>query len=254
MKRRPRQTCNLSESIHQQLNMYALAASAAGVGMLALAPPAAGEIVFTKVHKTIPYNHGALFFDMKNDGVHDFALSGQLSTTTSGKFAKLNVYAARRGNDVWSAQSRGHLCAAAVPKGKFIGPTRKFSPNELVMFFISTRFGTGSVYGPWIGVPLSYLGLKIEINGKAHYGWARVNFLAHSTVLTGYAYETIAGKAIKAGQTIESGDLTHPDFDPDESLTSPIPDRPQPASLGMLAFGAQGLTLWRRKEPVVTTQ
>jgi hypothetical protein len=31
-------------------------------------------------------------------------------------------------------------------------------------------------------------------------------------------------------------------------LTNPIPDIPQPASLGILALGAQGVPLWRRKE------
>ena len=31
---RPRKTANLSESIHQQLNRYAFAATAAGVGVL----------------------------------------------------------------------------------------------------------------------------------------------------------------------------------------------------------------------------
>jgi len=39
MKPRPRKTANLSESIHQQLSMYALAASAAGVGALCFAKP-----------------------------------------------------------------------------------------------------------------------------------------------------------------------------------------------------------------------
>ena len=213
--------------------------------MLALASPAAGKVVYTKVHKTIPYNHGALFFDPSNDGVHDFALSGQLSTTTSGKFAKLNVYAAHRGNGVWSVQSRGHHCAAAVPKGKFIGPARKFSPNKLVMFLINTRFGTGSTYGPWIGVPYSYLGLEIEISGKRHYGWARVNFLAHTTVLTGYAYETIPGKAIIAGSTKGPEDGNIEQEDAAAVLAAP---RPQPASLGLLAQGAAGLVAWRRKD------
>jgi hypothetical protein len=35
---RPRKTLKLSESIHHQLNAYALAATTAGVGMLALIP------------------------------------------------------------------------------------------------------------------------------------------------------------------------------------------------------------------------
>jgi hypothetical protein len=43
----PRKTANFSRSIHQQLNMYALAAGAAGVGVLALAQPAEAKIVYT---------------------------------------------------------------------------------------------------------------------------------------------------------------------------------------------------------------
>jgi hypothetical protein len=44
------------------------------------------------------------------------------------------------------------------------------------------------------------------------------------------------------------------DFGPGASLTGPIPDTPQPASLGMLALGAQGFPLWRRKESVAETR
>jgi hypothetical protein len=47
MKPRPRKTANLSESAHQQLKMYAFAATAAGVGVLALAKPAQGKIIYT---------------------------------------------------------------------------------------------------------------------------------------------------------------------------------------------------------------
>lgn len=39
MKRRARVPSHLPESLHKRLNAYALAASAAGVGMLALTPP-----------------------------------------------------------------------------------------------------------------------------------------------------------------------------------------------------------------------
>src|ERR1700678_1350243 len=50
----PRKTAsNLSESMHQQLSTYALAASAAGVGILALAQPAEAKIVYTKTHLVI---------------------------------------------------------------------------------------------------------------------------------------------------------------------------------------------------------
>jgi hypothetical protein len=41
---------------------------------------------------------------------------------------------------------------------------------------------------------------------------------------------------------------------PDASLTNSVPDTPQPASLGMLALGAQGVPLWRRRELLGATQ
>ena len=45
----PRRTADLSDSIHHRLNMYALAASAAGAGMLALTPPAEGKVESTVI-------------------------------------------------------------------------------------------------------------------------------------------------------------------------------------------------------------
>jgi len=58
MKRspRPRKTAELPRSLHQQLNSYALAASAAGVGVLVLAQPAEAKIIYTKAHPLIPPN------------------------------------------------------------------------------------------------------------------------------------------------------------------------------------------------------
>jgi hypothetical protein len=56
MKRSPRPDrlpSNLSESIHQQLNMYALAAGAAGAGILALVRPADARIIYTSAHVRI---------------------------------------------------------------------------------------------------------------------------------------------------------------------------------------------------------
>jgi hypothetical protein len=40
----PRKTANLSESVHQRLNMYTLAAGAAGVSLLRLTPPCDAKI------------------------------------------------------------------------------------------------------------------------------------------------------------------------------------------------------------------
>jgi hypothetical protein len=101
--------------------------------------------------------------------------------------------------------------------------------------------------------------LKFSAKGKVHFGWAR--FVTHSrprptAELTGSAYETIPNKPIITGKTKGPDDnsVEQPnDPGPGASLTNPFPDKPQPASLGALAMGAPGLSIWRRKESLAAT-
>jgi hypothetical protein len=50
MIRPARVPSQLPESLHQRVNAYALAAGAAGVGMLVLTMPAEGKIIYTPAH------------------------------------------------------------------------------------------------------------------------------------------------------------------------------------------------------------
>jgi hypothetical protein len=75
MKRSSRPTktpANLSETVHQRLNMYALAAGASGVGLLALAPRADAKIIYTPAHAKV---NRLLPIDLNHDGVVDFYLN-----------------------------------------------------------------------------------------------------------------------------------------------------------------------------------
>ena len=100
--------------------------------------------------------------------------------------------------------------------------------------------------GRWVNVRDRYLGLKFKINGKFHYDWARLNVkvlkgkFKITATLTGYAYETIPGKAIIAGATKGPDDA--------ETAASLHSHTPEPAALGMLALGAPWLSIWRREE------
>jgi hypothetical protein len=105
----------------------------------------------------------------------------------------------------------------------------------------------------WQNVKNRYLGVKFLIKGKTHYGWVRLNVkhtppIGIDAVITGYAYETIAGKPIIAGKTKGPDQRNQEGSSTGASAMSPIPD--QPASLGVLALGAQAVPLWRRKESV----
>jgi hypothetical protein len=63
---------------------------------------------------------------------------------------------------------------------------------------------------------------------------------AVTAVLTGYAYETIPNKTIVAGQT------KGPD-EANRSEPATTISNPESATLGVLAMGADGLSVWRRE-------
>jgi hypothetical protein len=250
----PRKTPSvLSDSIHQQLNMYALAASAAGVSALCLAQPSEAKIIYTHAHiRMLPSSAFAL--DLNHDKIPDVGFSNTFFATDFMSHADLVV--GGYGNQVLVA----NFCAAGLPAGKNIGPHGHFGKTIYAYemgYFLSTFFPRKpnlTTRCPWADQKTHYLGVKFHIKGKVHFGWVRVkvsfvSFQGMTASLTGYAYETIVGKAIKAGQTKEAADdPANEDFGPNASLSSPIPDKPQPVSLGMLALGAQGVPLWRRKE------
>jgi hypothetical protein len=221
-----------------RLSMYALAASAVGVGVLALAPPAEGKIVYTKTNKTIGSN-ATLHLDLNRDGVADFDLKNTLSTSTAGgQFAQLSALADRKQNAVWGHTVPFHAYASALPANVRIGSKGQFmSAGAKGLMAASSesgeRPGNFTCTGPWANVTNRFLGLKFAIQGKEHFGWARLNVsCSNATVtgtLTGYAYETVANRPILTGKergTYAADDLTV------------TPDRP--VTLGRLAQGSKG--------------
>jgi len=248
----PSKPDNLRDSLHQHLHMYALAASAAGVSVLAMAQPGEAEIIYTPVQVTIgPGQHYDL--DLNQDGIVDFTIKNHFHNTTSGDAASLFVLSKAHNAVAGHIANYGFPWAYALRSGMRITKAeRHFTPDRATMlwsnFFLTTTFRGGS----WLGysnrgVSNRYLGLKFKIDGKVHYGWAQLSVQAYqqqiTATLTGYAYETVPNKAIKAGA--EQGT--------DESIEQPSPaalTKPaqKPATLGMLALGSRALSTWRRKE------
>jgi|ERR1700733_14596864 len=251
MKPRPHKTVNLSESIYQQLNMYALAAGAAGAGLLTLLPSAEGKIVYTPANLPLMNQH-QVFFDLNHDGMNDFFFYGQSTSRRSISvfFFRLTVSPAQQGDAIWEVESNQHAsCAAALPRGTQVGPKRPFQANRAVLLDWSGGPNGGTAYCPWTGkTGTAYLGLKFSIKGQTHFGWARIktsSIFPYNVHLTGYAYETIADKPIIAGRTKGPEDIVE---DPDAVLG--VPTTPKPATLGLLAIGSPGLSIWRREQSV----
>jgi hypothetical protein len=238
MKRpsRPRTTAELSKSLHRQLNSYAFAATAAGVGMLALAQPAAAEIIYTPTNVDLDGNYA---LDLNHDGITDFHLACGHSLF-SQHVSLLLVYE-HNTNRFLGSKGKLHVpddLAAGFVIGAWARSrfSNRNSSGIMAEIATSTNMRTGYV-GLWAnggkGVKNRYLGLKFKINGEFHYGWARLNVsfphgsIRLKAVLTGYAYETIPGKAIVAGKT----------KGPDVVV--------EPATLGHLAAGASAIPAWR---------
>jgi hypothetical protein len=218
----PRTPSTLSDSVHHRLNLYALAASAAGAGALVFSQPATAEIIYTPTAVSVGPNVTVLF------EAGAFGITNELGQHYSSRTVNSGVGAkgAIAGNSVSRGSKYGRMYLAyALAKGARIGPKQPFVGNPGMAF---TTY-QGNRWGAWQKVNEAYLGIRFSISGETHYGWARVS-LNHrlgyywAVTLTGYAYETIAGKPIIAGKT----------KGPDVITMQP---NIAPGSLGTLALG-----------------
>jgi len=248
MKRAPRTrktSANLSESISRQLNMYALAAGAAGVGLLALAQPSEAKIVYTATHHVIGPNH-SYRLDLNHDGTTDFTLNNSAYCGTDLCNFNLSLKPANRNRAIGYVDGFQRPWESALMGGVRIGPSDTFKEGRGGMVEV-IYFSYAYVVGPWANTKDRCLGLMFVINGETHYGWARLNVKVQKTAiiatLSGYAYETIPNKSIVAGKETGTDDANLEQSD-SATLTAPIS---QPASLGLLAMGAHGLSIWRRE-------
>ena len=223
-----RQADLLRESCGQRLRAYSVTA-AVGAGMLAIAQPAVAGIIFTPVNIVVEPN-SSVFLDLNHDGVNDFALSHFENSLADGA---MMVKGLPTGNAAlgYSTFQFGfqHFVASRLAAGARIGSGQSFRKSAIlgqVVCCFSSRF-----YGPWALGGGGFLGLRFEIDGQTHYGWAELavafsfGLPRYTETLQGYAYDTVAGQPILAG----------------EGRT------PEPGTLGLLALGSLGIGLWRRR-------
>ena len=241
-----RETAKLSESVHRQLDMYAIAATAAGVGLVAFAPSAEAKIVYTPAHITLPKST-PYPLDLNHDGVNDISFNWSSSADARGVWVS-----AFQGNAV-VGYTDGLRFAAALKREIHVGPRKKFVDGKLIFLWEATNSGGYTQSGgQWKYAHKHYLGVKFSINGNTHYGWVRINLSfccnTFETVITGYAYETVPDRPIIT-ERIKGPD----DSGRNVSVNPATRGTPalHPGALGMLAIGSPGLSIWRRKESVV---
>jgi len=201
-----------------------------------MSQPAGASIVYTPTNQKITQT---TVLDLNNDGTNDFAFQ-----TLCTYFRSLSHAALTIGPEVVGNQIRGRdPKVAALAAGVSVGSNGPFKSDIYLMGADRTNFYSGQ-WAPIGGsVRNRYVALKFLISGQIHFGWARLNVKIRSArttcvqaVLTGYAYETVAGKSIITGKTSATDDLASA----------------EPTTLGRLALGAPGLLAWRRRQRDVT--
>ncbi|MGB2603457.1 MAG: hypothetical protein WBC78_07675 [Candidatus Sulfotelmatobacter sp.] len=269
--RRPVRT-TLSETLDHRLKMYSIAAAAAGVSVLALAQPADAEVEITWAN--IPVNTGAsIAIDINHDGIPDFQFSLPQRTYTGlppfshgVPLSSTLKVAPLTGGAVFLGPKPAGYYAAALQRLARIGPLGHFSTkgggvaiehdNVEYVYVGSGAFGTYRTYrGNWVAelpnrsLPNRYLGVKFLIDGQTHYGWVRLKVTSGDSdtgigaEILAYAYETEPDKPIVARIPQDLPDDT--EAEPEIKQESQSFGGP---SLGILALGADALSLWRRDE------
>jgi hypothetical protein len=265
MSIQPTNSANKASSNHlnRQVAQYSIAAAVAGVSMLALTAPAAGEVVITR--KTIPIPLTAIDMphpvkiSMANNGVDNFTFHLTNSPPNVGRSSSFNslalVGATSNAADVYE----GYF-VAPLPRGAKIGASAGFTAFESAVEQSLAGVSGRGLRGYWGGNPKDhYVGVRFSIGGQTHYGWIRLTVTtdpnphgpAMSATITGYAYETVPNKTILAGT---AGIAAATAEKPTAAVQVPQNLRTQSGpSLGMLAWGADGLPLWRREETSTST-
>jgi hypothetical protein len=238
--------------IHQRLNGYMLAASAAGVAMLACSLPAEGSPVCRQIGFTI-LGTGTFAFNPAGGPVAPFNVAQTFSSpSTHPTFAGGRLFLTPNFPRAETVTAENDL-PADLPEGASIGPRGNFGGGKSYgLLFSSTRSRHRGNLTPGT----NYLGYRFLISGKIHYGWVRITESGFQFGDGGQAqviasgYEATPDTAILAGScTVTSpptGASSSDQAGVSASAASPTSDTPRPASLGTLAFGVQGLPLWRR--------
>ncbi len=185
-------TLKNSNNLTKRLAQYgALSVAIAGVA------EANGQIIYTDIADFTGGPGVSYDLDLNNDAITDFTVFGiaapavGLGASVANSFLGSAVY---------------YVYPFALDGGNPIssGQTTWFNAftSSGTLNYVSCYNGIGG--SNWCGVSDKYLGLRFLIGANTHYGWARLDVSASGDSFTvkDYAYNTVPGQSITAGQTL----------------------------------------------------
>ncbi|WP_055443600.1 T9SS type A sorting domain-containing protein [Lacinutrix himadriensis] len=186
-------TLKNSSNLTKRLAKYgALSAAIAGIA------DANGQIVFTDVNPDFAGGNGTSYaLDMDNDSVFDFGIIGSTAPA-------IGFYGALPSNS-WVGSNPSFKYPFALDSGAVISSAQSIwyggTSNVGTLNYTSCYNGIGG--SNWCGVTDKFLGLRFQIAGNTHYGWAKldVSLSGDSFTVKEYAYNSVPDESIIAGQT-----------------------------------------------------
>jgi hypothetical protein len=176
------------------------------------------RIIYTP--SNVQIDNSSYNLDLNNDGTTDFTIAESNSQNEgcdrhTNYWGSLSVANSQSGGGVIGFTQLDGTYAEALKSGSLIGQGEAFSSGSVPMEYVAVLWlgyyhqcSGGRLHrGHWSN-KTAYLGLAFPIRGKTHYGWAQLTVTCFNgnpcswltATLTGYAYQTRAGKSIKAGQ------------------------------------------------------
>lgn len=209
-------------SFHRRLAAYSLAA---GMGMVAADPSTEAAVVYSDIADIV--FSGDMFVDIDINAADgfDFRFARYIGASQEYGFIKGLAY-----NEIVGGIPNGGFLPQpdALANGDPIGGTNNFIDYGFLAFSGDPN------YGNWAGQTTKYLGLKFDIGGNTHYGWAGIGVDPNNAnfILRDFAYEDVAGIGITAGAGGAAAGL--------------VPE-PSTFGMGLLAMGAAGIRAWRKR-------
>jgi len=173
-----------------------------------------GDIIYTDIDPdsagTTQMNNVPILIDLDNDSTPEFDVR-----LRSGVDLVLFVNSAVTGASVLGNPEGGsagnYRYPFALDSGYVIGPvasttaTAWINDTTQTLVFNNCQVYSGGDYAQWCHATDKYLGLRFQIAGQTHYGWARLSVrstgeLPEDWILKDYAYNDVAGESITAGQ------------------------------------------------------
>jgi MYXO-CTERM domain-containing protein len=248
-----KESAPLSESLEKRLAGYALAAGAAGVGLLALAPPAQANIILNTTDTPflqnesvdiVIGNRGVLGFrDRFTVGEFCSYIACEHTLIGSLKVKPLSGAAVSDFSGSGKFLPREGAGGVVNTQAKFIKSSRIMASNLFTSHtFLGIPFITKSfTVGKWAN-ETGFLGFKFPRNGATYFGWVHMGVYAQARTgeaadIFSFAYENCPNGPIDLGQTTGGINCSSP------------PPAPEPGSLtlSLLALGAVGLFALRRR-------